>query len=140
MCRILAARRVRYCGFEMRIWLALAVSLALLAGCQKQDYKVLVGATAIVAPGAQPIDDSIILISGGKVRAVGLRKDIPVPQNSDRTDLNGEWVVPAEGTTIAVGQAANLMILHRAPTSAGAPGEASDIGARIVNGEWQTVK
>jgi len=122
----------------MRTRLTLIAASALLLACQKQDYKVLVGATAIVAPGAQPIDDSIIVISGGKVRSVGFRKDIPVPQNSDRTDLDGEWVVPAPGSTIAVGEAANLMILHRAPTSAGTPGAPSDIGARLVNGEWQT--
>jgi hypothetical protein len=121
----------------MRSRLILIAASALLLACQKQDYKVLVGATTITAPGAQPLDDSIIVISGGKVRSVGLRKDIPVPQNSDRTDLNGEWVVPAEGARIEVGEAANLMILHAAPTSAGTPGSPSDIGARLVNGEWQ---
>ena len=122
----------------MRVRLILIAVSALLLGCQKQDYKVLVGGTTIVAPGALPIDDSIIVISGGKVRSVGMRKDIPVPQNSDRTDLNGEWILPAPGARIAEGEAANLVIVHRAPTSSATPAAPSDVGARMVNGEWQT--
>ena len=75
----------------MRILHALFPAL-LLAACQKQDVrlKVLIGETAIVAPDSQPIQDAIIVIAGQKVRSVGMRKDIPVPQNSDRTDLTGE--------------------------------------------------
>ena len=65
---------------------------------------------------------------------MGFRQDIPVPQNSDRTDLNGEWVVPAAGGRIAVGEAANLMVLHAAPDAAR---ERPD-RPRISGGAWST--
>jgi hypothetical protein len=79
----------------------------LLAGCQKHDVgiqgarlKVLIGATTITAPGDKPIEDSIVIISGSKIQSVGARKDVPVPQASDRTDLTGSWIIPAEGAHI----------------------------------------
>ena len=110
-----------------------------LAACQKKpDFtlKVLIGGTTVTAPGEQPIGDSVVIISGTKIRSVGPRKDIPVPQASDRTDLTGEWVVPAEGSRIDAGETANLLILRHAPkgVTAAAP---ADVGARIVAGEWK---
>ena len=114
------------------------VVLLLLAGCRtKPDVrlKVLIGATMIVAPGAQPIEDSIIVIAGNKIRSVGMRKDVPVPQASDRTDLAGEWVVPAKGARIAVDEIANLIVLHTAPNGID-PANSADPGVRIVAGEW----
>jgi hypothetical protein len=113
---------------------------ALLGACHKKpDFtlKVLIGGTAIVAPGAEPIEDSVVIISGKKIRSVGPRKDIPVPQASDRTDLAGEWIVPAEGSRIEAGETANLLILRHAPNGV-TPAAPADVGARIVAGEWET--
>ena len=99
--------------------------------------KVLIGATTIVAPGAQPIEDSIVVIAGPKIRAVGERKDIPVPQASDRTDLTGEWIVPADGSRIEVDEIANLLILKHAPNGIDAGGagryRSPDRGRRMEN-------
>jgi len=122
----------------------IAVLVTLLAGCGRKSgvtnmsdrLKVLIGATAIVAAGDAPIEDSIVVIAGTKIRSVGTRKDIPVPQNSDRTDLTGEWIVPAEGSRIEAGEIANLLILKHAPNGIEPVAEA-DKGARIVAGEWK---
>ena len=93
------------------------LGLLLLAGCGNTDvkYKVLIGATTVVAPGARPIEDSVVVIAGKKIRSVGMRKDVPVPQNSDRTDLTGRWIVPAEGSVIGPEEVANLLVLEHAP-------------------------
>ncbi|HWF07576.1 MAG TPA: hypothetical protein VG297_03875 [Bryobacteraceae bacterium] len=107
----------------------------LLTACRKKleaPVKVLIGGTTIVSQGATPIEDSIVIIAGTKIRSVGTRKDVPVPQASDRTDLTGEWVVPATGATIAAGALANLLILKHPPN-----GNTSDATALIVNGEWK---
>jgi hypothetical protein len=120
-----------------------AFTFLLLAGCGKKTVtnmndriKVLIGGTAIVASGEQPIEDSIVVIAGSKIRSIGTRKDVPVPQNSDRTDLTGEWIVPAEGSRIEVGETANLLILKHAPNGI-EPATPADKGARIVAGEWK---
>lgn len=123
----------------MRWFLALSVLSLLLTACNKQpDFttKVLIGGTTITAPGAAPIEDSIIVIKGAKIRDVGARKDVPVPQASDRTDLKGEWIVPAEGSRIEPGETANLIVLHHAPIGI-APASQADIGAQIIAGEWK---
>jgi hypothetical protein len=109
--------------------LAAITGILLLAACQRSDVKVLIGATAIVAPGAQPIEDSVIVVAGRSVRSVGLRRDIPIPQDSERTDLTGKWVVPAPGARIAIGEDANLLVLDHAP-----PG---DVSKRLAQGQWQ---
>jgi hypothetical protein len=126
----------------MRI--AVLVLVTLLAGCGKKPgvtnmndrLKVLIGATTIVAAGDAPIEDSIVVVAGTKIRSVGTRKDVPVPQNSDRTDLTGEWIVPAEGSRIEAGEIANLLILKHAPNGI-EPAAEADRGARIVAGEWK---
>jgi hypothetical protein len=110
--------------------------LVLLACSQKSDVKVLIGATTIVAPGAQPMEDSVIVVTGRSVRSVGLRKDIPIPQDSERTDLSGKWVVPARGARIAVGESADLLVLDRAPDGT-APVSAGDVFRRLAAGGWQ---
>jgi hypothetical protein len=115
-----------------------------LTACQKSEddkvvVKVLIGATTVTTPYAQPINDSIIVIAGSKIRAFGLRQDIPVPQASDRTDLTGRWIVPAPGSEISAGATANLLILDHAPKGV-TPASPDDMGARIVAGEWQAPK
>jgi hypothetical protein len=116
------------------------LAILLLAACQKKpDFtvKVLIGATTIPAADEPSIEDSVVIISGKKIRAVGMRKDTPVPQASDRTDLAGEWIVPAEGSRIEAGETANLLILKHAPNGT-APATPADVGARILAGEWET--
>jgi len=120
----------------MRISLALSL---LLVGCgSKPDFtvKVLIGGTTISAPGAAPIEDSIIVVQKGKIRDVGPRKNVPVPQASDRTDLTGEWVVPAQGARIEAGEPANLIVLKHAPNGV-LPANPADVGARLEAGEWK---
>jgi len=121
-----------------RLFLVVLISLLVAACRKKPDFtvKVLIGATTIVAPGEQPIEDSIIVIAGTKIRSVGTRKDVPVPQASDRTDLTGEWVVPAEDSRIEAGETANLLVLRHAPKGI-TPDTPADLGARIVAGEWK---
>jgi hypothetical protein len=116
---------------------AAVVGILLLTGCQRSDVKVLIGATTIVAPGAQPLADSVIVVAGRSVQSVGLRKDVPIPQDSERTDLSGKWVVPAPGTQIAPGKNANLLVLEHAPKGA-APVSPGDVSRRLTDGVWQS--
>jgi len=121
-----------------RLFLAIVIPVVLAACHKKPDFtlKVLIGGTTVVAAGAEPIGDSVVIVSGTKIRSVGTRKDIPVPQASDRTDLTGEWIVPAEGSRIEAGEVANLLILRHAPNGV-TPAAPADVGARIVAGEWK---
>ena len=78
------------------------------------------------------MEDSIVVIVGNTIQAAGLRKDIPVPQDSERTDLRGKWILPGGPEHILAGQPANLLIYDHAPTS---PADKPD--RRMANGQWQ---
>ena len=124
--------------FHMRKGFVAALACLSLSACGNTDvrFKVLIGATTITASGESPIDDSIIVVAGRKIRSVGKRKDVAVPQNSDRVDLRGKWIVPESGSTIGPGEPANLIVLDHAPGGI-APANAADIESRLVAGEWK---
>ena len=116
----------------------LAITALSCLGCQSgnqvSDLKVLIGATAIMQAGTNPVQDTVIVISGHTIRAAGVRKDIPIPQDSERTDLTGKWVVPAAGGRIAAGESADLFILNTSASGAPAIGAPS---RRMIHGHWQ---
>lgn len=119
----------------LRTLLVIVATLA-LAGCQEAQYqeskiRVLIGGTLISSPGAPPREDTIVVIVGNTIRGVGSRSDMPVPQNSERVDLQGKWVVPAGETAVAEGQPASLNILDHAP----AGGDEKPV-RRMVAGNW----
>lgn len=116
---------------QMRIALAAATFL-LVAGCQKSETKILIGATTVPTEGAQPIEGSVIIINGKNIRSVGLQKDLPIPQDSERVNLAGKWVV-AKGTgRLEAGQPANLLVLNSPPGTG-----ARSVDREMVDGQWQ---
>lgn len=125
--------RVRYFCFRMTRRLATALCLLIFSSCQQSTVKVLIGATVYVAPGAQPIQDAVVVIAGQKIRSVGERKDIPIPQDSERVDLSGKYIIPALGARLAVESAADLVVTRSAPDwNHPQPPE-----RRMVRGQWQ---
>jgi hypothetical protein len=133
---------MRYSVFQMQKALFFAVLSIVLTACGGNTdvkYKVLIGATTIPSLGAPPIEDSVIVIAGTKIRNVGIRSAVPIPQNSDRTDLAGRWIVPDGPSPIAPEEPANLIVLDHAPAGI-QPGNPDDVGARIGAGEWIPAK
>ncbi len=122
----------------MRKALAAVSAILFLSACGNTDvrYKVLIGATMVAGPDERPIEDSVIVVNGRKIRSAGMRKDVPIPQNSDRVDLTGKWIVPADGASIGSGEPANLLILDHAPTGV-IPANSTDVGGRMIAGEWK---
>jgi len=109
--------------------------LLALGGCQKSDTKILIGATTVPGSGAQPIEGSVIVVSGKTIRAVGLQKDVPIPQDSERVNLTGKWVVPNSGGRLEPGSPANLKVLEHAPNGA-EPASPADVSRELADGQW----
>jgi cytosine/adenosine deaminase-related metal-dependent hydrolase len=109
-------------------------SLACSTHNQVSDLKVLIGATAVFEAGGNPVQDTVIVIEGDKIRAAGLRRDVPVPQNSERTDLTGKWVVPVSGGKIAAGEPADLFVLNMGENGSPATGAPA---RHMIHGHWQ---
>jgi hypothetical protein len=88
------------------------VAVILLAACSSPSgVQVIVGAKLIAAPGTPPIDYSVVVIEGGKFKAVGPQATTPVPKGSEITRGMGMTVAPLPGgDPIEPGHVANLVL------------------------------
>ncbi|HXZ28910.1 MAG TPA: hypothetical protein VEG08_13035, partial [Terriglobales bacterium] len=55
---------------------------------------VIRGATLIDGTGAPPVPDSVIVIEGERIRAVGTAKTAAVPRHAHVIEARGKYVVP----------------------------------------------
>ena len=79
--------------------MVLLIILALLGrhrllGADAGSSTVLLGAKLIDGAGAPPIEDSIVVIANGRIRAAGSRAKVPVPKDSTRIDAAGKVIIP----------------------------------------------
>lgn len=74
----------------------LAAVLA-LAGCKSDETRLtaIIGAVLIDGTGGAPVSDSVVIVSGTRVRAAGARAGVPVPAGSDKVDGRGKFLTPA---------------------------------------------
>ncbi len=54
----------------------------------------LVGATAVTMNGDQVIPNSVIVVDGNRITAIGPAGQVTVPADARRIDLAGRWVIP----------------------------------------------
>lgn len=57
-------------------------------------YRTLVGGRMIDGTGAEPVEDAVLVISGGRILAAGPRDTIEIPILSEVLDVNGMTVLP----------------------------------------------
>ena len=84
----------------------LVAALLLLAGCaapEESGVKTIVGAKLQPGGGQPGIEYSVVVIAGGKFRAVGPQAMVPVPKGSAITAGLGKIVEAPQGATIAAG-------------------------------------
>ncbi len=70
--------------FSLGVALASAPSSA-----QVGQTLALVGGTVYASPGAVPLKDAVVIVSGGTISAVGSRSDVQVPQDARIIDCSG---------------------------------------------------
>ncbi len=132
-----------YCFLAMSFRVMFLLLVGVLFSCGRRTttngtnpkIQVVMGARAVPAPGVRSIEDSVIVMVGGKIRAVGERRDVPIPQDSARSDATGQWIVPEPGYTLMPGQPANLLVLDAAPVGDIQP-NSPQVRRRIKAGLW----
>ena len=76
-------------------FLALACSAASVgAGPQTDRATAFLGARVIDGTGADPVEDAVLVVRGGRIEAVGPRSAVPVPEGAAEIDLSGKTVMP----------------------------------------------
>ncbi len=81
-------------AFRMLSTLALAVFLCLPVAAQKPKLKALVGGTLIDGFGGKPIRNSVVLIEGERIKAVGQVGMLVVPADAEVISTEGMSVLP----------------------------------------------
>lgn len=61
---------------------------------QGGDVTVIQGGTLIDGTGRAPIRDAVIVIEGNRIKAVGARADVQMPQSAKKVDAAGKWILP----------------------------------------------
>ena len=73
-----------------------------LFGCLILGFPVLanegtlafVGATIIDGTDAEPLPDGVLVITDGRIRTVGPRSAVTIPQGADVVDVSGKYIMP----------------------------------------------
>jgi imidazolonepropionase-like amidohydrolase len=71
--------------------------LVTLAGCKASEeskVKAIIGAVLIDGNGGPPITDSVVVISGSRIRSAGMRANVPIPQEADKINGAGKFITP----------------------------------------------
>ena len=106
MTRCLARRRsLAFC---------LLVALTACKPNEEAKLKAIIGAVLIDGNGGPPITDSVVVVSGSRIRAAGLRANVPIPAEADKINGSGKFLTPG------------LIDLHIHPGSRGGLFHAAD--------------
>ena len=80
----------------LNLGLSLLVSL-FLAGCKPPEesvQKAIIGSVLIDGTGGPPLSNSVVIIAGSRIRAVGSRANMPIPAGVEKINGAGKFLVP----------------------------------------------
>lgn len=95
---------------KRRALLLLPLLLSACVSPSESGVKVIVGAKLIAAQGRAPVEYSVIVIDGARIRAAGPQSSTPVPKGAEMTRGLGLTVEPTGATPIEAGQPADLVL------------------------------
>lgn len=78
----------------MRTLLTACLACAALHAQSAGPTIVITGATLIDGTGAQPVRDSVIVVSDGRIAAAGKRSAVQIPPDAKTIDAGGKFVIP----------------------------------------------
>lgn len=92
----------RALGAKLRVQLVAAAFLLVLGltipvsthSSTNAAVTALVGATLIDGNGGKPVADSVVLISGDRILAVGPRRSTKIPAGANVVDVTGKFIIP----------------------------------------------
>jgi imidazolonepropionase-like amidohydrolase len=94
----LGRRALGYDGDFMRRYAALLLLSISLCACKSADeghMKAIVGAILIDGLGGPPLSDSVVVVAEDRIREAGARSTVLIPEEADKIDGSGKFLVPA---------------------------------------------
>ena len=77
-----------------RIFLLVLLLISTVTFSQNSNLKALVGGTLIDGYGSKPVANSVILVEGEKIKAVGTTTTVKIPDNAEIISTEGMTVLP----------------------------------------------
>jgi imidazolonepropionase-like amidohydrolase len=75
--------------------LLLSISLCACKPTEEGHMKAIVGAVLIDGLGGPPLSDSVVVVAGDRIREAGARSTVLIPEEADKIDGAGKFLVPA---------------------------------------------
>lgn len=75
--------------------LLLSISLSACKPTAEGHMKAIIGAVLIDGLGGPPLSDSVVVVAGDRIREAGARSTVLIPEEADKIDGSGKFVVPA---------------------------------------------
>ena len=85
---------------QARFWIPASLALILsgsLAQLSAQDARavlVISGGTLIDGLGGAPVENSVIVVEGNRISAVGAEGDVEIPDGAETIDASGKYILP----------------------------------------------
>lgn len=70
------------------------LSLSVLASPALAQTVAITGGTVIDGTGSAPVENAVVLIENGRIRAVGRTGDVTVPAGTTQIDARGKYIIP----------------------------------------------
>lgn len=122
----------------MRLTLVAVLLLGSLAACRPASHSVpqaIVGGMLIDGTVRPPIEHAVVLVSRGRVEAVGEEGQVRIPNGYNQIGVRGRFLFPPVlDQTIEPGQEANLLVLSVNPALD--PDYLKKVTGRMESGRW----
>lgn len=122
----------------MRLRAALLIPLLWLCACKPDEdeshMKAIVGAVLIDGAGGPPLSDCAVVTSGERIREVGARAAVSIPEQAEKIDGAGKFVIPAPLDVYPSAQTASRQshMVHVSNADKAALETARDAGNRVI--------
>lgn len=77
--------------------IAALVLLVGLCACKLPEEghaRAIIGAVLLDGQGGPPMSDSVVVVAGGRIQAVGPRGSVPIPEQADKVDGSSKFMIP----------------------------------------------
>ena len=81
-------------GPRLKLLLFAVLSLSACKPPEESQQKAIIGAVLIDGTGGPPRSDSVVIVAGSRIRAVGNRTNMPIPAGVEKIDGMGKFLVP----------------------------------------------
>jgi imidazolonepropionase-like amidohydrolase len=96
----------------------------------ESHMKAIIGAVLIDGLGGPPLSDSVVVVSGDRIREAGARSTVAIPAEADKIDGAGKFLVPALLDVYAQGVEADNFTAGHPATAEAARAQVTRLAAR----------